>query len=114
MKNVQQIPLVLQLDDASATLEQVGGKGASLARMAAAGLPVPPGFYVTTAAYRRFVEANGLQEAILDAVTAANPQEPATLEQASTRIGALFAGGTMPDDIAETIRQAYAALDGGE
>src|SRR5205823_13435142 len=95
----QQVLLILPLNDASATLEQVGGKGASLARMAGAGLPVPPGFYVTTAAYRRFVEANGLQGAVLDAVTAANPESPATLEQASTRIGALFAGGRMPDDI---------------
>ena len=33
--------------------ESVGGKGLSLARMAGAGLPVPPGFCVTTAAYRR-------------------------------------------------------------
>jgi pyruvate,water dikinase len=31
----------------------VGGKGLSLGRMAAAGLPVPPGFCVTTAAHRR-------------------------------------------------------------
>jgi rifampicin phosphotransferase len=31
----------------------VGGKGLSLGRMASAGLPVPPGFCVTTAAYRR-------------------------------------------------------------
>src|SRR5437667_12657527 len=107
------LTFILPLDDVSATLEQVGGKGASLARMAGAGLPVPSGFYVTTAAYRRFVEANGLQGAILDAVTAANPESPATLEQASTRIGALFAGGTMSDDIAEAIRQAYAALGGG-
>jgi rifampicin phosphotransferase len=33
--------------------ESVGGKGLSLGRMSAAGLPVPPGFCVTTAAYRR-------------------------------------------------------------
>src|SRR5207247_6684624 len=59
MSNEQGIPLVLALDDASATLEQVGGKGASLARLAAAGLPVPPGFHVTE---------DGLQEAILEAV----------------------------------------------
>src|SRR5947209_127976 len=114
MKNIQQVPLVLQLDDASATLEQVGGKGASLARMAGAGLPVPPGFYVTTAAYRRFVEARGLQEAILDAVVATNPEQLATLEEASTRIAALFASGTMPEAIASAIRQAYATLGGDE
>ena len=53
-------PFVLALDDASATLDTVGGKGASLVRMAAAGLPVPPGFHITTSAYRRFVAANEL------------------------------------------------------
>ena len=73
MSNEQGIPLVLALDDASATLEQVGGKGASLARMAAAGLPVPPGFHITTAAYRRFVTENGLQEKILAAVSGVSP-----------------------------------------
>ncbi|MHB1425651.1 MAG: PEP/pyruvate-binding domain-containing protein [Gemmataceae bacterium] len=33
--------------------DAVGGKGLSLGRMFAAGLPVPPGFCITTAAYRR-------------------------------------------------------------
>ncbi len=40
-----------QIQDSDA--ESVGGKGLSLGRMSAAGLPVPPGFCVTTAAYRR-------------------------------------------------------------
>jgi pyruvate,water dikinase len=39
----------IRADDA----EMVGGKGLSLGRMSAAGLPVPPGFCITTAAYRR-------------------------------------------------------------
>ena len=34
--------------------EAVGGKGLSLGLMASAGLPVPPGFCVTSAAYRRW------------------------------------------------------------
>ncbi|MBL8055058.1 MAG: hypothetical protein JNK29_00090, partial [Anaerolineales bacterium] len=42
---------VLALNDKRATLAVVGGKGASLARLADAGLPVPAGFHVTTAAY---------------------------------------------------------------
>ncbi len=37
---------ILPLADASAELLQVGGKGASLARLAAAGLPVPDGFHI--------------------------------------------------------------------
>jgi rifampicin phosphotransferase len=49
-------PLVLDFGDIGAgALGLVGGKGANLAWMAQAGLPVPPGFCVTTAAFRRFV-----------------------------------------------------------
>src|SRR5258708_20519868 len=91
MSNEPSIPLVLPLDDASATLEQVGGKGASLARMAAAGLPVPPGFHITTAAYRRFVTENGLQEEILAAVSPVVADQPAALAEPSTPIGPPFA-----------------------
>ena len=40
-----------EITDASAGL--VGGKGLSLGKTATAGLPVPPGFVVTTQAYRR-------------------------------------------------------------
>jgi len=105
---------ILPLSDASAGLSQVGGKGASLARLAAAGLPVPPGFQITTAAYRRFVVEHGLQEQILAAVSAATPDQPATLEEASGRIEQLFAQNAMPGDIAEAIRRAYAGLGAGD
>ena len=44
---------VRPLNDPQATLETVGGKGASLARLANAGLSVPGGFHVTTEAYPR-------------------------------------------------------------
>lgn len=62
MANNQKLSLVLPLSDTSASLERAGGKGASLSRLAAAGLPVPPGFHVTTAAYKLFVKENKLQE----------------------------------------------------
>jgi len=101
---------IMPLSDASAGLSQVGGKGASLARLAAAGLPVPPGFHITTAAYRRFVAEHELQEQILAAVSAATPDQPATLEEASNQIGKLFAQSAILDDIAEAIRRAYADL----
>ena len=50
-------PYTLPLSDPQADLATVGGKGASLAKLAQAGLPVPDGFHVTTAAYREFVAA---------------------------------------------------------
>jgi len=114
MSNEQRVPLVLALDDPAATLEQVGGKGASLARLAAVGLPVPPGFHITTAAYRYFVTENGLQEQILATVSAATADQPTSLEEASRKIGRMFAQGSMPAEIAEAIRQAYVALGGDD
>jgi pyruvate,water dikinase len=60
--------LALALDDPDAVPEVVGGKGASLARLARAGVRVPPGFHVTTAAYPDFLDG-GLREELLAAVS---------------------------------------------
>ena len=100
----------LPLDSPDAALERVGGKGASLARMAAADLPVPPGFHVTTEAYRSFVEENHLRDGILAAVAQAQASDPATLERASQQIQSLIARGTMPGEMAAAIRQRYNEL----
>ena len=114
MQTKQVTRLVLALDDPSATLEQVGGKGASLARLVSAGLPVPLGFHITTAAYRCFVTENGLQEPILAAVSQASASDPATLEEASRHIASLFAKSEMPDAVAGAIGLAYAGLGEGD
>ncbi len=56
--------LVFDFDSPVARLtENAGGKGAVLARMRNAGLPVPPGFVVSTQAYRKaeFVLRPGLE-----------------------------------------------------
>ncbi len=107
------LPLVLLLPDPNATLEAVGGKGMSLARLARAGLPVPDGFHITTAAYREFVAANGLQPHILkmlESVDAATPATPATLETASQAIGRLFAEASVPEEIERAICAGYETL----
>ncbi len=103
---------LLPLADPAATLEAVGGKGASLARLVAAGLPVPSGFHVTTAAYDCFVTRNNLQPAILAALEQVDASQPATLEAASAAIQALFAGAQIPPEVASDIAAAYAALSG--
>ncbi|MFI9550191.1 PEP/pyruvate-binding domain-containing protein [Nonomuraea endophytica] len=86
--------LVLPFDDVAADLASVGGKGASLARMARAGLPVPGGFHISTAAYRAFVAA------FLDELDPADPGH----------VAALFARHAVPEEIATEVREAYAAL----
>ena len=69
---------VLPLSDSQATLETVGGKGLSLAKMISAGFPVPNGFHVTTDAYRAFVDANHLQTKILATLKDVDASLPAT------------------------------------
>jgi phosphohistidine swiveling domain-containing protein len=110
--SLQPSEYVLPLADPRAALETVGGKGASLARLVAAGLPVPDGFHVTTVAYRRFVAENDLQPGILAALEPVDVSQPATLEAASTTIRALFAAAQTPPDVAGAIALAYAALAG--
>ncbi len=102
---------LLPLSDSQATLETVGGKGLSLAKMINAGLPVPGGFHITTEAYRQFVAANGLQAKIQTALSDADLSQPATLETASASIGRCFAESRIPEDVETAIREAYATLD---
>ena len=71
----------------------VGGKGASLARLAGAGFNVPPGFTLTTEAYRQFFEATGLED---------RPTEDTVRER--------FEATPLPDDVAEAVTTAYEQL----
>jgi pyruvate, water dikinase len=56
-------PLVLPFGDSRCRqVALAGGKGASLATMTAEGLPVPPGFVVTSAAFEDAVDTGALRE----------------------------------------------------
>ncbi len=105
--------LILPFDDPGITLETAGGKGASLARMARSGYPVPAGFVVATAAYQVFVDVNRLEEQIQQALMGLDPQLPdsmSSLDAASAEIRSLFRKGEMPADMITQLRQAYAGL----
>ena len=41
--------------------DELGGKGAGLAEMTNAGLPVPPGFTIQTEACREYMRSNGFE-----------------------------------------------------
>jgi pyruvate,water dikinase len=110
--NAHTAEYILPLADPSASLETTGGKGASLARLAVSGLPVPDGFHVTTAAYRRFVADNVLQPSITAALQVVDLSQPGTLEAASQTIRELFEAGKTPPDVASAIALAYASLAG--
>lgn len=68
----------------------LGGKGAGLAAMIAAGLPVPPGFVITAAACRAYYRAGRrLPEGLMEQVS----EQIALLEE---RTGKRFGGGENP------------------
>src|SRR5215216_997313 len=89
----------------------VGGKGANLGELSRAGMPVPPGFVLTTRAYDAFVEAAGLGGEIVG--LAASADDPGAFEAAARRIHDLFAGGEIPEDLAGELESAYRRLANG-
>lgn len=92
------------------SLARGGGKAVNLVRLAARGFPVPPGFVVTTAAYRAVVDANGLADVVSTALHTVQHADPDELERASAVIRAAFEAAVVPPEIAATIRTALASL----
>src|SRR6478735_8277011 len=91
-----------------------GGKGVGLGGLIRAGLPVPPGFVLNTAAYADFVAANHLEAGIRELAALSPQAAPQDYEDASKRIRALFTGGSMPAVIATELGAAYGRLGIGD
>jgi pyruvate,water dikinase len=87
-----------------------GGKGANLGEMTQAGLPVPPGFTVTTPAYRRFTEASGVLGQIKELIQDLDVDDNAALLQAAEDAKRIVVAAEMPKDVAKLIADAYKEL----
>ncbi len=106
---------VIHFGDLSADAVAIaGGKGASLSRMAAAGLPVPPGFVVSAAAFRAFLESCGGVELIAAVTGRLDIDAPAAVEQAAASIRQLIVSTPLPSPLAQSIQSAHAALAHGD
>jgi pyruvate,water dikinase len=89
----------------------VGGKSANLGEMTKAGIPVPPGFAVTSYAYKEFIERTGLKSKISEALKeVANSKDPKAFEDVSTRIRRIIEEEEVPEDIARAIVENYRKL----
>jgi cytochrome P450 len=88
----------------------VGGKCLSLGAMMRAGAPVPPGFAVTTSAYRSMLETTGLRERMHELLAQLQPGDIENEERVSSEMRALLTSTPMPEQIETSIREAYAAL----
>ncbi len=91
----------------------VGAKMANLGEMAnRLGLRVPPGFAVTAAAYRRFMEAGGLARELAARLRDADITDLAGLETLSRELQARVRQAPLPPELEESLRQAAALLPG--
>ncbi|MGQ9676997.1 MAG: phosphoenolpyruvate synthase, partial [Chloroflexota bacterium] len=87
-----------------------GGKGANLGEMTRAGLPVPPGYVITVDAYRRFYRESGLADDVAGRLAHLNVDDAAQLRDVSEALQALIRRARMPDEVRQSIVEAYREL----
>ncbi|MBK9364889.1 MAG: phosphoenolpyruvate synthase [Deltaproteobacteria bacterium] len=93
-------------------LPLVGGKGANLGEMTQAGLPVPPGFCLTTEAFDRALKGLPGLDAALDALDAVRPDDLPGMRRESEALRRLIESTPMPPEVTEALLAAWTALDG--
>lgn len=87
-----------------------GGKGANLGEMTQAGLPVPPGFVITSTTYERFVKGTEIFENIMEILGKTDVNNTKELMHASKELRALIEGTAIPSDIQKVIVEHYNQL----
>src|SRR5215213_5951260 len=93
-------------------LPVVGGKAANLGELTRAGLPVPPGFCVTTAAYETVAGGDDLRR-ILEDLAETRPEDTERLAELAADAREALLAAPVPPNVIEAIREAYPALGDG-
>ena len=110
---VAQQPYILPLHELDRSqLALAGGKAANLGETLKAGLPVPPGFCVTTHAYAATAEGADLT-ALLHQLAVTAPDDAGTLAALAARARSALLTAPIPEAVALAVRDAYAALSSG-
>lgn len=93
----------------------VGGKSASLGEMiqhlAAAHVPVPGGFALTTDAYRAHLASNNLEAEIERLLTVIHETDFNSLKISGAHIRSLIAQAPLPSEVAHEVQSAYQELE---
>ncbi|ALB44970.1 PEP/pyruvate-binding domain-containing protein [Clostridium beijerinckii] len=92
------------------SLLEAGGKGANLGILINAGLPVPPGFVVTTSAYDAHLERSGLKERITKRLEKIKGQDINEILEASKDISSWIEEAQMPIEIQKELNIAFDSL----
>ncbi|MBU2559412.1 phosphoenolpyruvate synthase, partial [archaeon] len=87
-----------------------GGKGANLGEMTNVGLPIPPGFVVTSEAYKRFLDESGLRPRVNSVLDNTNVDNSTELQNSSKKIRKMIMEVAMPKDVAKWVNENYKKL----
>ncbi len=87
-----------------------GGKGANLGELTQAGIPVPPGFVITSATYQKFMDETGITQEIMDILDALDVNNNKELQESALKIKKIIKETEIPDEIRSLIIEAYNAL----
>jgi pyruvate,water dikinase len=93
---------------------EYGGKSAGLGELLAAGIPVPPGFAVSAAAFRAFLVEAGLERTVADHAARVDAGDVDSVGAAARAIGEVMRSAPVPDALRAELEQSYAALGDGE
>ena len=91
----------------------VGGKGANLGELTQANIPVPPGFVVTTYAYREFIDHSGLDHILRRILDGLNVDDEDQLKSTASAVQHAIEQAEMPASLQQEITAAYAELGEG-
>lgn len=102
---------VLPFEQCDITMvNRVGGKCASLGELLRAQIPVPPGYALTTRAYERFLQENGIQNAAIDRLKGLDYSDVDEVEKASQDIRTWIEGGNFSEELEDIIAENYRVL----
>ncbi|HTC50364.1 MAG TPA: PEP/pyruvate-binding domain-containing protein [Steroidobacteraceae bacterium] len=90
---------------------QVGGKGGSLGELQRAGIAVPPGFVIKTAAFEQFLAALEREAPLRARVAAVDPDDLAAVTELSQQLRARVHGTALPAPLSAAIARAYGQLN---
>ena len=92
------------------SVNEAGGKGASLGELTKAGILVPPGCVVLANAFDRFIEETHLKEEIKARLQEVNPADLNSVDRVSNVLRDVIHCTEMPADLAEEILSAFDQL----
>lgn len=87
-----------------------GGKSAMLGELIGAAIPVPPGFAVSTSAFRAFVEEAGLDAMIAAELERMAPDDVDSVGAASHAISQAMRSAPVPEAVREEVTRRYVEL----